>query len=178
MMAEALITQGIAVARLGQLERAEFLFRQAIKTAHQVNALNIAGLAALSLIEEVRELSPATLQAAYRQAREWLANSQSPDIKLRLGDVAERLTASIRIELSEEGAKEILLSESGSLREQLLKHEGVAIKRALAQTNGSLTKAASLLGIRYQSLAYIIESRHKDLLKERTPVRRRPRKHK
>ena len=176
MMAEALITQGIAVARLGQLERAEFLFRLAIKTAHQINALNIAGLAALSLVEEVRELSPATLQAAYRQAREWLANSQSPDIKLRLGDVAERLTASIRIELSAEDATDILLTESGTLREELLKHEGVVIKRALAHANGSLTKAAMLLGIRYQSLAYIIESRHRDLLKERTPVRRRPRK--
>ena len=177
MMAEALITQGIAVARLGQSERAEFLFRQAIKTAHQVNALNIAGLAALSLAEEVRDLSPATLQAAYRQAREWLANSQSPDIKLRLADVAERLTASICIELSDEDANEILLSESGTLREQLLKHEGVVIRRALAQTNGSLTKAASLLGVRYQSLAFIIEHRHRELLNERTPVRRRqPRK--
>jgi tetratricopeptide (TPR) repeat protein len=176
MMAETLITQGIAVARRGQRERAEFIFRQAIKTAHQVNALNIAGLAALSLAEEVADLSPATLQAAYRQAREWLANSQSPDIKLRLGDVAERLTASIRIELSEEDATEILLSEWGGLREELLKHEGVVIKRALAQADGSVTRAAKLLGIRYQSLAFIIENRHGELLKERRPIRRRQRK--
>jgi tetratricopeptide (TPR) repeat protein len=176
MMAEALITQGIASARLGQTERAEFIFRHAIKTAHQVNALNTAGLAALSLAEEVPNLSPATLQAAYRQAREWLSKSQSPDIKLRLGDVAEKLTARISIELSEEDATEILLSESGSLREQLRKHEGVVIKRALAQADGSVTRAASLLGINYQSLAYIIESRHRELLKERKPIRRRQRK--
>lgn len=178
MMAEALITQGIAVARSGWTERAQFIFRQAIETAHRVNALNIAGLAALSLIEEVRELSPATLQAAYRQAREWLAGSQSPDIKLRLGDAAERLTASIRIELSAEEATEILLTEPGSFEEKLLKYEGLLIKQALAQVNGSVTHAASILGINYQSLAYIIESRHRDLLKERTPVRRRPRQKK
>ena len=176
MMAESLITQGIAAARLGHSERAEFIFRHAIKTAHQVNALNIAGLAALSLIEEVPDLSPATLQAAYRQAREWLANSQSPDIKLRLGDVAERLTASIRIELSEEDATKILLSESGGLREELLKHEGVVIKRALAQADGSVTRAAKLLGINYQTLGFIIESRHKELLTERSPIRRRQRR--
>jgi tetratricopeptide (TPR) repeat protein len=173
MMAEAL---GIAVARLGQTERAQFLFRQAIKTAHQVNALNVAGLAALALLEEVRELSPTVLQAAYRQAREWLANSQSPDIKVRLGDVAERLTASIHIELNEEQATAILLTEPGGLKEQLWKHEGIVIKRALAQANGSVTKAASLLGVRYQSLAFIIETRHRDLLKERSPIRRRRRK--
>ena len=68
------------------------------------------------------------------------------------------------------------LTEPGKLREELRKHEGVVIKRALAQTNGSVTGAASLLGINYQSLAYIIESRHRDLLKYRTPVRRRPRR--
>ena len=28
----------------------------------------------------------------------------------------------------------------------------------------------------YQALAYVIQSRHKDLLKERSPVRRRSRK--
>jgi hypothetical protein len=28
----------------------------------------------------------------------------------------------------------------------------------------------------YQGLAYVIESRHKDLLKERSPIRRRVRK--
>lgn len=63
----------------------------------------------------------------------------------------------------------------GSFEEKLLKY-GLVIKKALAQVNGRLTYAASLLGINHQSLAFIIESRHPDLLKERTPVRRRPRK--
>ena len=177
LMAEALITQGVALARLGQTDRAQFMFRQAIKAAHQVNALNTAGLAALALMEEVWDLSPATLHAAYRQSREWLANSQSPEITLRLADAADRIVARVQTELSADEATEILLSEPGGLREQLRKYEGVVIKQALSQVNGSVTHAASLLDVNYQTLAYIIETRHPHLLNARTPVRRRPRKH-
>ena len=175
LLAEALITQGIALARLGRKNYAHFNFRQAIEAAHQVNALNIAGLAALTLIEEILELSPEILRATYRQAREWLANSQSPDIKLRLADVAGRVVDSIQTELSADEATEIVLSEPGGLRAQLEKHERVVIKRALDEVNGRVTHAASLLDMRYQSLAYIIERRHPDLLKKRTPIRRRQR---
>jgi tetratricopeptide (TPR) repeat protein len=176
LLAEALITQGVALARLGRSNCARVNFRRAIEAAHQVNALNIAGLAALTLIEEIQELPPETLQAAYRQAREWLANSQSPDIKLRLADVAGRVVASIQTELSTDEATEILLTEPGGLRAQLEKHERVVIKRALAEVNGRVTHAASLLEMRYQSLAYIIERRHPDLLQKRTPIKRRQRR--
>lgn len=175
MMAEALITQGVALSRLGRTARARFTFRQAIEAAIDVNALNVAGLAALTMLEEIQNLSAETLQAAYRQAREWLATSQSPDIKLRLADVAARVVASIHTELTTDEATEILLTEPGGLRAQLEKHERVVIKRALDEVNGRVTHAASLLEMRYQSLAYIIERRHPDLLKKRTPIRRRQR---
>lgn len=174
-MAEAQITYGVALARLGQTDRAQFTFREAIEAACRVNALNVAGLAALTLIEEIKNLSQSMLHAAYRQAREWLANSQSPDIKLRLADVAERIVAGVHTELNDDEATEVL-TEAGGLRAKLRRYEEVVIKRALAQVNGSVTHAASLLDLNYQSLAYIIETRHPHLLKERTPVRRRPRK--
>jgi hypothetical protein len=116
-----LITQGAALARLGRTANAHFIFRQAIEAVHQVNALNIAGLAALTLLEEIQPLSSDILQAAYRQAREWLANSQSPDIKIRLADVACRVLDSIHTELSADEATEILLTEPGGLRAQLEK---------------------------------------------------------
>jgi len=54
--------------------------------------------------------------------------------------------------------------------------ERARIVEALAKVNGKVTHAAELLGMNYQKLAYIIETRHPDLLKKRTPVRRRPRK--
>ena len=177
MMAEALITQGVALARLGRSDYARSIFQQAIQVAHRVNALNTAGLAALTLIEEVKNLAPEIIQAAYRQAREWLANSQSPDTKLRLADVTDKVLASIQTELKSDDATGILLTEPGGLQAQLDKYEGVIIKRALVQAGGKVTLAASLLELRYQSLAYKIEHQHPELLNYRTPVRRRPRKH-
>ncbi len=176
MMAEALITQGTALARLGRDSYARSIFQQAIQVAHRVNALNTAGLAALTLLEEVQDLTPEIVQAAYRQAREWLANSQSPDTKLRLADVTNKVVASIQTELKSDDATEILLREPGGLQAQLDRYEGVIIKRALVQVDGKLTQAASLLELRYQSLAYKIEHQHPELLNYRTPVRRRPRK--
>lgn len=177
MAAEALITQGIALARLRRAERAQFIFQRAIEVALRIDALNIAGLAALTMIEELDNLSPATLQAAYQQAREWLSTSQSQEVKLRLGDAAGKVTASVPGELSSEAATELLLIKPGDLQQKVLDVERETIRQALVQANGRVTLAASLLGTSYQALCYIIEARHKDLLKERSPVRRRrPRK--
>lgn len=175
LVADALIMQGIALARQGKKQRAHFVFQKAIEVALQVNARNKAGLAALTLIEEVDQLSPATLQAAYQQAREWLADSQSQDMLLRLNDAAGKLASSLRGELNGEEATEILLS-GFDLQGKMLEYERSMIKQALAQTNGRVTHAASLLGLSYQALGYIIGARHKDLLKERTPIRPRSRK--
>lgn len=176
MMAEALITQGVALARSGRSERAQFIFQQAIQTALQVNALNMAGLATLALIEEVEQLSAATLQAAYQQAREWLVESKSPDVLRRLNEAASRVVANLGGELSAEEANEILFVKPFDLQEMMLKHEGTLIKRALVQSNGSVTHAASLLGMSYQALGYVIESRHRSLINNRTPIRRRGKK--
>lgn len=176
LVADVLITQGIALARLGRTERAEFILQKAIDVALKVDACNIAGLAALTLIEEVDDLSPATIQAAYQQARDWLAGSHGQDVILRLNDAAEKLATSVRGEMSAEDAIEILLTKRGDLQERMLKYEGSLIKQALAQANGSVTHAASLLGTSYQALSYMIETRHKDLLKVRSPIRRRVRR--
>ena len=176
LMAEALITQGIALARSGKTERGHFTFQQAIQTALRVNALNIAGLAALALIEEIESLSPETLQAAYQQAREWLAGSDRQDVLRRLNDAAGKLVGVLSGELETDKANEIILSKPFDLQEMMLKYEGALIKKALTQSNGSVTHAASLLGMSYQALCYVLDSRHKNLLKERTPKRPRAKK--
>jgi tetratricopeptide (TPR) repeat protein len=176
LVADVLITQGIALARLGRKERAQFILQKAVSFALKVEAHNQAGLAALTLIEEVEELPPATLQAAYQQAREWLASSQDQGVLMRLSEAAGKLAASLRGGLSAEDATEILSTEPGDLQESMLKYEASLIKRALVQANGSVTRAASLLGTSYQALCYIIETRQRHLMTERSPVRRRPRK--
>ena len=63
-----------------------------------------------------------------------------------------------------------------ALRDEKKTMEHHAIRLALRQANGSVTDAARILGISYQSLAYMLNTRHEDLLEERSPVRRRPRK--
>ena len=167
---DALITQGIALARLRKPDRAQYTLQQAIKVALEADALNRAGLAALTMIEEVESLDPATLQAAYQQAREWLSDVQSQEVLLRLNDAAGKLTASLRGELNHDAAIDALLKKPGDLETKLLDYEHAVIKRALLQSNGSVTNAGKLLGITYQGLTYILNTRHKDLLKLRSPV--------
>ena len=174
-LADALISQATALARLGKQERAHAVLQRTIEVAHEADALNKAGLAALTLIEEVDCLSPDTLQAAYQQARDWLADSQSREVLRRLNAAAGKLAASVRQELSRDEAIDLLLRKPCDLDQKLLEYEHDLIKQALAQANGSVTHAANLLGKTYQGLAYMIETKHKDLMTVRTPVRRRPR---
>ncbi len=170
-LTDALITQGIALARLKQTERARFTFQKAIEVAHQAGALNRAGLAALTMIEEIDQLPPETVAVAYTQATEWLADSESEHLKTRFETVGKKLALAGMQKT--EPAPEILYNKSLYLPDEVLKFERELISTALARVNGSPTLAARLLGVSYQRLGYILDTRHKDLLKERTPVRRR-----
>ena len=175
-LSEVLVTHGLILARLKKLERAQFTFQRAIEVAHQVGALNKAGLAALTMIEELHDLSPEILRSAYDRASEWLAKSQSQDISQRLNAVARKVLLSVGGEVKGETATEVLLNKPCDLQREVLKYEGSLIKQALSKVNGSVTRAAELLNLSYQGLAYIIGTRHKDLLKERSPIRKRSRR--
>jgi len=176
LLADALVTHGIALARMKQVERAQFTFQKAIEVAHQVGALNKAGLAALTMIEELDELAPEAAFAAYERASEWLAKSQSPDLLKRLNACARKVLSRLRAKLGEEENADPLSNQPCDLHGRVLQFEAGLIRQALAQSNGSVTRAAALLDMSYQGLAYVIGSRHKDLLKERSPVRRRTRR--
>ena len=68
------------------------------------------------------------------------------------------------------------LVAGGKLNKEVRALEHDLIKRALDVNQGSITSAARSLGISHQTLNYMLETRHKDLLKKRRPARRRPRK--
>ena len=138
--------------------------------------MNKAGLAALTMIEELEDLSPEILRSAYDRASEWLAKSQSQDISQRLNAAARKVVLRVSGEVKPEKATEVLLNKPCDLQREVLKYEGGLIKQALTKVNGSVTRAAGLLNLSYQGLAYIIGTRHKNLLKERSPIRRRSRK--
>ncbi len=178
---DALITQGTALARLGKQEHAKFILQKAYETAIEVGAFPKSGLASLVLIEEIPQLSPTQLQAVYSRAHEWLSKSEEQEILLRLSGAAGKLSAVLSDEsgaLSAEQATEILLnlSQPCDLQKEMLKYEGQVIRQALNKANGSLTRAAAMLSMSYQALAYVLDSRHKELLKERSPIRRRTKK--
>lgn len=176
LLADALITHGIALARLGRTEQAQFIFQRAIEVAHQVGALNKAGLAALTMIEELDDLSRTTLRFSFERASEWLANVQSKELVARFTAAANKVYAVLNHEVTPEEATEALLNNPFNFHEEVLKLENSLIRNTLAKVNGSITHAAEQMGMSYQGLAYIIQRRHPDLLKQRSPVRRRSRK--
>jgi transcriptional regulator with PAS, ATPase and Fis domain len=65
--------------------------------------------------------------------------------------------------------------EGCSLETEVLRYEGELIKQALEAEKGSVTRAARLLGVTHQGLAFILHGRQKELLPARSPVKRRRR---
>jgi transcriptional regulator with PAS, ATPase and Fis domain len=103
-----------------------------------------------------------------------LAESQSKDVLRRINSAASKVFSKVERELIvEDASADVLLNKPLDFEQEKLKTEKAMIKRALALAGGSLTRAAALLNMTYQKLAYIMETRHKDLLTERTPIRRR-----
>jgi tetratricopeptide (TPR) repeat protein len=174
-LAEALTDQGIALARMREAARAQFVFRKAIEVAHNAGSLSRAGLAALTMIEEIPSFPRELHLVAFGKAKEWLADTYSPDIRRRLKAAGKKLGPQVKSEESIDMLN-VLFNKRCNLRVEVLQYEHELVSGALAQVNGKITEAAELLGIGYQTLAFIIETKHPDLLNKRTPVRRRPRK--
>ena len=178
LLAEALTTYGVVMARLGNYGRSRVLLEDAIKVAETAGDLEGAGRAKLSIIEELREQTPAPeLAEIYQAAADLLQRSQDPS-------AGKRLIACARIVIEALGAAEQTGDSKGkdyswegfSFKQEVLKSEKALIERALRDAGGSVTRAARLLGFRHhQSLISLINSRHKDLLKTRSAVRRRRR---
>ncbi|HEV7374358.1 MAG TPA: sigma 54-interacting transcriptional regulator, partial [Pyrinomonadaceae bacterium] len=65
--------------------------------------------------------------------------------------------------------------EGCSLVEEVLSYEKGLIRRALEAAQGGVTRASRLLGTTHQALSFILNTRHKDLMDARKPVRQRRR---
>lgn len=178
-LAESLINQGIALARLRQPVRAQFIFQEAIEIAHQAGSLNRAGLAALTMIEELDTLSRQLQSVAFEQAQVWLAGSDSPDIKPRLKAAEKKLATRRKTEPDKAvDVYEVLFNKRFDLDAEVRKYEHDLISETLAKVGGKVSHAAELLNVNHQSLALTIETKYPDLLNERTPVVRKPRSRK
>ena len=203
LLAEALSTLGTALARLKSYEKAEACLQRSIAVAHRAGDPERAGIAALTIVEELgNNLQQGELHNYYQNAESLLAQSQSPEIKLSLGECARRLLAAKEFSTPEaevavthrtngngtytngngllhkqtiSKSVDTELDNGSSLEELVLHYEGNLIKQALETSGGSVTRAARLLGVTHQGLAFILNGRQKALLSVRTPVKARRR---
>lgn len=174
VLAEALGTQGVALARLGN-PSAKTVLERAIDVAETTGDPEGAGRTKLSMIEELGEKIPAKeLISIYRAAIEQLKDSQDPSTGKRLITCADKLLDTVARLDGEDEKSEDHTWDGFSLKQHVHDGERAVIERALRDAGGSVTRAARLLGFRHhQSLVSIINSRHKELLKTRSAVRKR-----
>jgi transcriptional regulator with GAF, ATPase, and Fis domain len=139
-----------------------------MKVAQDSGALARAGLAALTLIEEhgaSRRLSESELVKVFARADELLKGTQNAEDLTRL-----RACSRVVIKrLSGLDTRDRNFSFYSAVRE----YEARLIDQALAEANGSVTRAAKILGLTHQTLGYMLKRRHKGLADKRTPVKKR-----
>jgi tetratricopeptide (TPR) repeat protein len=177
-LAAALTTHATVLARMGRRQDALARLNEAVGVAGQAGDLETGGIASLTIIEELAPvLSPGELRNYYRNAESALTHSQHPAVRIRLGECA-RAVLSAEVNDSISGLQISTLDAAAtdsSLEEKVLRFEGELIKRALLASDGSVTRAARLLGVTHQGLAFILNGRQKDLLPSRKPAKRRRR---
>jgi len=177
LLAEALTTQGVALARSGNRIRARALLERAVEVAETVGDLEGAGRAKLSIIEEFGDkISAKELITIYRSAIDLLKSSQHPETGKRLINCAEALFNTLEHLEAKDQKSEELTWQGFSFKQHVKESEKTVLERALRDAGGSVTKAARLLGFRHhQSLISLINTRHKELLSARTKIRKRRR---
>lgn len=166
LLAEALTTHGITLARMGSHKVAQLTLQRAVEVAQNAGDLEAAGLAALTILEELAEhLQTHDLSATYDRAAGLLSQSENREIK-------DRLVAASRRVLFLVGSLPSPPTWKGfNFYDAVLGFEAGLIKRALREAGGIVARAAQLLGIERRSLdAMLRTGRHKDLEHFRTPV--------
>lgn len=171
LLAEALTTSGIALARLGRHQQARLTLQSAVEVARNAGGSEDAGLTALVIIEELGEhLTADDLSLTYQRAAELLATSRNIDTHTRLSACATRL-------LFWAGTLAIPPTwKNFSLKKALRRYEARIIECALRDAGGIVTRAARLLGFKHHnSLISLLNSHHRELLSARTPIEPRKR---
>jgi tetratricopeptide (TPR) repeat protein len=166
-LADALAVQGVVWARMGVHESSLNILRRAVSVAEESGALTSAGLAALTLIEEhgAGRLTQGEVSKLYLRADRFLKDTQDAE------DIA-RLRACARITVRRVAGMK-LHDRNFTFFGAVQEFEARMIEQALDESEGSVTRAAKVLGLRHQTLATILNTRHRRLLKKRSPAKRR-----
>jgi tetratricopeptide (TPR) repeat protein len=169
LLAEALTTLGVSLARLRHPEQASSTLRRAIDVAQQAGDVESAGKAALTMIEQLGSyLSNDDLYATVERATMLLESTSDMASIWRLANCASRVLSRFH---STARFPASIDWTNFSLEHELHRQEAHYIKLALKDSDGKVTRAAHLLGLAgHQSLLFILNGRHKDLLCDRTPA--------
>jgi tetratricopeptide (TPR) repeat protein len=168
LLADALTLQGVIWARLGDSDASAAVLLRAADMAERLGAQNNAGLAILTFIEEhaERQTIPAEeIHEAYRRADRLLKDTQDAADVARLRACAQlvmRRLAGLRLHDKD-------FTFYGAVHEL----EARLIADALEEAGGSLVRAARLLGLKHQTLASMLQTRHRELMGKRTPREKR-----
>jgi CheY-like chemotaxis protein len=165
-LAQALTTQGAALARAGSHERARLTLRRAGEAAEAAGDPEAAGLAALAALEELAEhLTPQDLCTIYDRAAGLLSGSGDRESNARL------LAASRRVMFHAASLAAPPTWEGFDFFDAVRRFEARLIERALADAGGVVAHAARLLGMERRSLdAMLHKGRHKALAALRRPA--------
>ena len=166
LLAEALETQGVALARLERYQSALCVLKRAAQVAETAGHNESSGRILLTILEELNSfIAPNEVSELYREADRRLGNELSTETISRLRACARLAVSNAYVDQEE------ALKVRGSLAHEVLKRESELIKGALEEANGSVTRAAKLLGLSHQGLCYILNNRHRNLLVARAPIR-------
>jgi tetratricopeptide (TPR) repeat protein len=167
LLADALETQGTALARMGRHKSALIVLQRAARIAETAGDVPLSGRIFLTILEEVKNLlSPPEIRNIYREADDRVGEPLSMEVMSRLRACARLIASNAGTSVTEHPASLLV-----SLKRQVHQCESELIKIALDQANGSVTRAARQLGLTHQGLCYIINHRHKQLLVARAPIR-------
>ena len=169
LLAEALTTLGISLVRLQHPEQARSAFERAIEGAQQAGDLESAGRTALTMIEQLgSHLSNDDLSATVARAKMLLEKTQDMASVSRLANCACSALSLIHVSARYPASVDWA---NFSIKDELLRYEAHFIQLALKDTCGKVTPAAHLLGLSgHQSLQFILNNRHQNLLSDRTPI--------
>lgn len=174
LLAEALMTHGIALARLGHAQRAHATFQRATDVAAQAGDQENAGYAALAMIEELSAcLSNDELRTAVDRLQSLIDNTQDISVLRRL---ARSICRGFLFLYEHPGFPPSFDWTNFCFKSAVLEYEAHVIKLALQEAHGRRKRAAELLGLNSrQGLTSLLKGRHKALADYPTPVPQRRR---
>ncbi|HYP00398.1 MAG TPA: tetratricopeptide repeat protein [Pyrinomonadaceae bacterium] len=175
LLAEALTTQGRILSKIGNFVESLDTLRSAADLGEQAGAVEDAGRALLTLIEEHAErISEHDMLETYLRANNLLKETQDAETISRLRACAVGIVSARRAVLSQRRVRSLVdFWANFDLNEVVHAYEARYVRRALIDSQGSITRAARLLGLHHHAtLAAMLDEargRHKELAHLRTP---------